>query len=263
MIATMICLACALLIAPASRSRRRFVQLFGAVRDVRKPQRDTIIRGSSGVGVALLAVLGVGPLVAGVLVAATVGIRVRRARRDRRHGSECANLLDAVEAVIGELRVGAHPSAAAAVAARESRGEAAQAFAVCAARSRLGGSGADGLQNPDAVVAAELNGLADAWRVADYHGLALAELLSASRADLLGRIRFRGRTAAALAGARATATVLAALPLLGIALGQLMGAAPLAVLFTSSAGTVLLPLGAGLGCVGLLWTDAITRKVVI
>jgi tight adherence protein B len=171
--------------------------------------------------------------------------------------------LDALEAVIGELRVGAHPSVAAEVAAQEARGEAARAFAVSAARSRLGGSGADGLRDPDSIVDTELARIADAWQVAEHYGLALAELLSAARADLLGRIRFRTRTTAALAGARATAAVLAGLPLLGIGLGQLMGAAPLHVLLSPGLGTVLLPLGAALACIGLLWTDAITRKVFV
>jgi tight adherence protein B len=263
MIAAMICMALALLSAPLPITRRRFTGLFMASVEARKPQRGTLFRVAIGVVIVAAAIVGIGPLVAAMLVAGTVGIRVRRAGRDRRCSAECAYLLDAVEAVIGELRVGAHPSAAAAVAARESRGEAALAFAVSAARSRLGGSGADGLQHPDSVIAVELTGIADAWRIAEHHGLALAELLSAARADLVGRIRFRGRTAAALAGARATAAVLAALPLVGIALGQLMGAAPLTVLFGSSAGSVLLPLGAGLACAGLLWTDAITRKVLV
>ncbi|MEV5838321.1 type II secretion system F family protein [Nocardia sp. NPDC052112] len=198
-----------------------------------------------------------------MLVGGTVGIRVRQASRDRRRNAECAYLLDALEAVIGELRVGAHPSAAAEVAAQEARGEAAHAFAVGAARSRLGGSGADGMRDPGSIVEAELARIADAWQVAEHHGLALAELLSAARADLLGRIRFRNRTTAALAGARATAAVLAGLPLLGIGLGQLMGAAPLHVLLSPGAGTVLLPLGAALVSTGLLWTDAITRKVFV
>ncbi|MFD0361871.1 type II secretion system F family protein [Nocardia sp. GCM10030253] len=263
MIAALACLALALLSAPAPMPHRRFLGLIVASDAVRKPQRGSLFRVAVGIGIAATAVAGIGPLIAAALVLGTVGVRVRRARRDRLRNAECAHLLDAVEAVIGELRVGAHPSAAAAVAAHESRGAAAHAFAVSAARSRLGGSGADGLRNPDSVVAVELAAISDAWRVAEHHGLALAELLSAARTDLLGRIRFRGRTAAALAGARATAAVLAGLPLLGIALGQLMGAAPLNVLFASAAGTILLPLGAGLACAGLLWTDAITRKVLV
>lgn len=104
--------------------------------------------------------------------------------------------------------------------------------------------------------------MAAAWRVAERHGLALAELLTAARLDLLGRKRFRDRTRAALAGARATATVLALLPLLGIGLGQLMGAASLRVLFLTLPATLLLLLGSALTCAGLLWADAITDRVL-
>jgi len=262
MIPALICLALALLAPPASASRRRFTALFIAPPSV---SSGRVVRiAGLGMAAAVLVGTGVGPLVAAVLSTATVIIRTRRARRDREQSTESSRLLDALEAVVGELRVGAHPSAAAEVAARESGGgAAARAFAVSAARSRLGGSGAAGLRDADSVIGIELGRIADAWQVAESHGLALAELLSAARTDLAGRLRFRHRSAAAMAGARATAAVLSGLPLLGLALGQLMGADPLRVLLTTAAGDVLLPLGVALVCAGLLWTDAITRKVLV
>lgn len=259
----LVCLVLALLAAPSPLSRRRFARLFSAPGTDRKPARGTLFRIVAAIAVAAALAAGIGPFLATVAVAATLGVRWRRAIRDRRRIAACAHLLDALEALIGELRVGAHPCAAADLAAREARGAAAEVFAVAAARGRLGGSVSDGLRQPDSIVAADLSRIADAWRVADHHGLALAELLSAARADLHARIRYRTRTTAALAGARASAAVLAGLPLLGLALGQLMGAAPLHILFATPAGTVLLPLGATLACSGLLWTDAITRKVLI
>ncbi|MFI9410025.1 type II secretion system F family protein [Nocardia gamkensis] len=260
----LLCLALALIVVPAPRSRRRFERLSTARAEYRMPEREKLFRAVASAGVVVvLLVFGPGPFLAAGLVSGTVGLRARRAARDRRRSAEQGHLLDALEAVIAELRVGAHPSAAAETAAREVRGESARAFAIGAARSRLGGSAAEGLRRPDSSITEELSRVAGAWQVAERHGLALAELLSAARTDLAGRLRFHGRTTAALAGARATAAVLACLPLLGIALGQMMGAAPLHVLFASSAGTVLLPLGAGLACAGLLWTDVITRKVLI
>ncbi|WP_280397463.1 type II secretion system F family protein [Nocardia carnea] len=253
--------ALGLLLLPAPGDRRRFTRVFGARVPRRVPGR-WLVRVAVGLACVVALSLGSGGLIGAVLVAATATVRLRRSRRARRHNTECGYLLDGLSAVIAELRVGAHPSAAAAVAARETCGIAAQAFAVGAARSRLGGSGADGLLRPHTVIATELARLADAWRVAERHGLALAELLAAARADLAARIKFRNRTEAALAGARATATILAVLPVLGIGLGQLMGAQPLRVLLFSSIGTFLLPLGAGLACAGLLWADEITRRVV-
>ncbi|MEU7630617.1 type II secretion system F family protein [Nocardia sp. NPDC049220] len=263
MSAAMVCLALSVLALPASPARRRFTRMSTAREQHRKPLQRMVFATVPPVGAAAVIAFGLGPVLAAGLIAGTVGLRVHRAARDRRAHTECGFLLDALEAMIGELRVGAHPSAAAEMAARESQGDSARMFAVCAARSKLGGSAADGLRQSNSTVAVELSRIADAWQVAERHGLALAELLSAARTDLAGRIRFRGRTTAALAGARATAAVLAGLPCLGIALGELMDASPLRVLFASPAGTVLLPLGAGLACAGLLWTDMITRKVLV
>jgi len=81
------------------------------------------------------------------------------------------------------------------------------------------------------------------------------------RRDLTGRSRFRSRTEAGLAGARATAAILAALPLLGIALGQAVGAAPVQLLLGSTAGGLLLVVGTALVCAGLAWSGAITAAV--
>jgi len=261
MSAVVVCMAVALLSWPSSTVRRRYHAVFRYRDHPRKILWRSVFRIAVAIGVAASAVLGPGPLIAAVLVAATVVVRGRRVRTVRRRAVECGALLEGLEAVIGELRVGAHPSAAAAVASGEIEGVAARAFAVSSARSRLGGSAAAGLRAPGTIIAAELSRIADAWQVADRYGLALAELLTAARADLLGRARFRDRTAAALAGARASAVVLSTLPLLGIALGQLMGAAPLHVLLSPGAGTTLLPLGTALISAGLLWTDAITAPV--
>ncbi|MEV0106554.1 hypothetical protein AB0H42_09470 [Nocardia sp. NPDC050799] len=254
------CTALALLFVPGHAGRRRFGRVFEARTAPALPMR-WLVRGAGGIGCVSAFALGSGSLLAALLVAGTVAVRLRRSRRARLHRIECEHLLDGLEAVVSELRVGAHPSAAAAAAARESGGVAAAAFAVGSARSRLGGSGAEGLLRPDSVIAAELGRVADAWQVAERHGLALAELLAAARADLAARMRFRTRTDASLAGARATAAILAVLPVLGIGLGQLMGAHPLQVLFVAPAGRFLLPLGAGLACAGLLWADEITRRV--
>ncbi|WP_433564195.1 type II secretion system F family protein [Nocardia sp. CA-151230] len=257
-----VCLALALLVVPPPIARRRMSRLFKLRECGRKPSRSSMIRVAPLSAVPLMLLIGPGPVVAAVLLATTVLIRCRRTRRERQRDIEIAQLLEGLEAVIGELRIGAHPSTAAQVAARETAGDVARAFAVSAARSRLGGSGAEGLRRHGSVVTRELSRVAGAWRVAERHGLALAELLAAARSDLLGRKRFRDRTSAALAGARATAMVLALLPLLGLGLGELMGASPLRVLLLSSAGTLLLPLGSALTCAGLLWADAITDKVL-
>ncbi|WP_067675426.1 type II secretion system F family protein [Nocardia miyunensis] len=255
------CLSAAILAVPPTSGARRYLAMFGMRGRARKLPPHRLFRIAAYLGVAGAALAGIGAFLAALLLALTAGLRGRRARAAQRHRAECVALLEGLETVIGELRVGTHPSAAAAVAAGEIEGIAARAFAVGSARSRLGGSAAAGLRNPESIIAAELARIADAWQLADHHGLALADLLTAARADLSSRIRFRDKTTAALAGARASAVVLSALPLLGIALGHLMNAAPLHVLLASGPGTVLLPLGTALICSGLLWADAITAQV--
>ncbi|WP_282784023.1 hypothetical protein [Nocardia sp. CC201C] len=256
------CLALALVTVPPPPARRRFAALFGPRTTKRKVLLPTVIRIAAVLTPLSLWLVGFGTMLAATVFAMTFAVRHRRRLRARRHCAELDHLLDGLEVIIGELRVGAHPSVAAEIAARETAGDASRAFAVSAARSRLGGGGASGLRQPNSAIAHDLSRVADAWQVAESHGLALAELLTAARTDLLGRKRFQARTRAALAGAHATAAVLSALPLLGLALGHLMGAAPLHILLTTPPGQLLLPLGTTLTCTGLLWTDAITRKVL-
>ncbi|WP_415823207.1 type II secretion system F family protein, partial [Mycobacterium senriense] len=79
--------------------------------------------------------------------------------------------------------------------------------------------------------------------------------------DIAERQRFSARVASSMAGARATATILAALPVLGVLLGQLIGARPLRFLLGGHAGGWLLLVGSTLACVGLLWADRIAERV--
>lgn len=263
MIIALLCGALALLVLPTASRQRRLRALTCRRRAEPKVPIVWAVRGIAGAAVAGAVAFGPGPAGAAALFAGTVAIRAKHRRRERRRADESRKLLEGLDIVIAELRTGAHPSAAAAVAAGEIGGAPGAAFAVSAARTRLGGSAAAGLRHRNCAVTSQLDRVADAWEVAERHGLALAELLTAARDDLAERRRFGDRTGAALAGARASATVLAGLPLLGIALGQLMGAHPVRVLTSSGIGSVVLPLGTGLIGAGLLWADAITRKVTV
>ncbi|WP_114721047.1 type II secretion system F family protein [Rhodococcus sp. AG1013] len=267
MIAAILCLAVAILAAPSGSTRRRLRSMSSVMPKPSTPSWMSRLRLSpfdlALAGCIPLAVLGT-PTAA---VAAAVGAATARGRRRRRSASahrerERRSVLAGLDVVIGELRVGAHPAAACESAAQECDGAAAEAFRSAAARARLGGSAASGLVANGGIVADDLRRIADAWAVAEAHGLALAELLHAARTDLLGRSRFRTRAEAGLAGARATAAVLAGLPALGIGLGQLMGASPVRVLLGGGLGGALLVTGTVLVAVGLLWTDRIVGRVV-
>jgi tight adherence protein B len=62
-----------------------------------------------------------------------------------------------------------------------------------------------------------------------------------------------------MAGPRASAAVLAGLPVFGVLLGELSGARPLHVLVGTAEGQVLLVLGAVFLASGLWWTKRITE----
>jgi tight adherence protein B len=110
-------------------------------------------------------------------------------------------------------------------------------------------------------VAEHLDRLAGAWALAERHGIALAGPAAAVAHDLRARSRLAGGLRARLAGPRATAAVLAGLPVLGVLLGEGIGARPWAVLTAAGVGQVLLVVGVGLVCAGLAWTERIVAGV--
>ncbi|MCV7274967.1 type II secretion system F family protein [Mycolicibacter arupensis] len=205
-------------------------------------------------------VLPLGVWLAGLVVVATAAVRRRRSSRHRRAAAESRAWEAALEVLAGELRIGAHPLRAFAVAAAESthRGVAAGLGGV-AARARLGADVAHGLR--DAARASALPGqwerLAAYWELGGRHGVAIASLMQAAQNDMTARHRFSARTAAGMAGARASATLLAGLPVLGVLLGQVIGARPVPFLLSESGGVLAL-IGVSLVCAGLLWSDRIT-----
>ncbi len=90
------------------------------------------------------------------------------------------------------------------------------------------------------------------------HGLAMSTLMHAAQRDIAERQRFSGQVRSGMAGARATAAILASLPVLSVMMGELIGARPVAFLLGGRLGGVLLVVGLALVCGGLLWSDHIT-----
>lgn len=127
-----------------------------------------------------------------------------------------------------------------------------------AARLGAGGTAAEGLR--DATGPASVRWLAVACDVAERAGAPVADVLE----RFAGAVRADAAAAAdrdaALAGPRATATVLAWLPLGGAALGLLIGADPIGTLIGSAAGRVCLATGLALWTLGRRWTAALIRR---
>ncbi|BBY13260.1 type II secretion system F family protein [Mycobacterium marseillense] len=223
---------------------------------------------AGGVGCAAVVLLPLATVLCVAVVGATVSLRYRRRRRIRRATGEGHALETALDVLVGELRAGSHPVRAFGVAADESADESAGAVAASlravAARARLGADVAAGLAaaSRNSALPAHWERLALCWRLASDNGLGIATLMRAAQRDIAERQRFSSRVASSLAGARATATILAALPVLGVLLGQLVGAQPLAFLLGGQVGGWLLLIGSTLACGGLLWSDRIADRVV-
>ncbi|GAA3218519.1 type II secretion system protein [Pseudonocardia petroleophila] len=211
-----------------------------------------------------LLVAGPGGAIASLLVAATVR-RHRAARRTETAAADTAvELASAISRMADELAAGAHP----ATALGGTSADGPRARAVLAPAAAAGGLGDDvpaalrrgAGEHPE--VTAEVERLAAAWALSERSGVPLAELLSGAAADLGWRVRFAARVRAELAGPRATALVLTALPALGLALGQLVGADPLGVLRSGLLGQALLVVGVALAAAGVAWTEQILRSAV-
>ncbi|GAB2736631.1 type II secretion system F family protein [Streptomyces bullii] len=209
----------------------------------------------------VLAVLGASvlPVVAGaagvpLLRRARLARQARRARE--RRGDAVITLCGALA---GEVRAGRQPGEALLRAARDSDGLGDGQAAVLAA-ARFGGD------VPGALAAAArqpgadgLRGLAACWRVAVDQGAGLAAGLDRLEAALRTERDQRADLRAQLAGARATAVMLAGLPALGLLIGAALGVDPLRVLLHTGAGLGCLLVGGVLEGVGLWWALRIVR----
>lgn len=94
---------------------------------------------------------------------------------------------------------------------------------------------------------------AAAWRLAERTGAPLADLLDSVCATVRAERADRAAVEAALAGPRATSRLLLALPVAGIGLGELIGAAPVHVLWATPAGRACALTGSALLLAGRFW----------
>jgi tight adherence protein B len=253
-------LALALVMIPTG-SRRRLKAL-GLLAPAHR--HGVMLPCATAAAIVLAVVLPVSVVAACSIVGVTLWTRQRRRARLGRCAAESEALQGALDVLCGELRVGAHPVAAFSVAATEVDGVVAASLRAVAARARLGADVAAGLHSVamSSPQSAHWERLAVCWQLAQDHGLAIATLMQTAQRDIVERARFSAKVDAGMAGARATAAVLACLPLLGVGLGQLIGAEPVAFLLSGGVGGWLLVIGVALACGGLLWSDHITARVL-
>ncbi|MFI0486469.1 type II secretion system F family protein [Actinomadura sp. 9N215] len=102
--------------------------------------------------------------------------------------------------------------------------------------------------------------LAACWRVGAERGGTLATVLDGLATALRDEESQRQDVSVQLAGPRATARLLAALPLLGLAMAAAMGAHPLPFLLGTLPGLVCLITGVSLNLTGLFWTRYLAKS---
>ena len=158
----------------------------------------------------------------------------------------------------GELRAGAHPD----VALQRVSADLPGLLDGAAAAARLGADVPSELRRASmAPGAAGLATVGACWTIAARTGSALGPACDRVADTLRQEEALRNEVSAQLAGARATARLMAGLPILGIVLGTSMGARPLEILFGSPYGIGCLVSGVGLALVGVAWTERLARTV--
>jgi tight adherence protein B len=213
----------------------------------------------AGVAALVMLVPGawIGPVL--VLLPATWGARLlwRRRAAGRLAEANAARMAEVCDLLAAELSAGGPPEAALREAA-----DAWRALGPVAEAARLGGDVPAALRDVASLPGASgLGLLAAAWTVSRRTGGSLG---SATRrvADAVRREQAtRGVVAGELASARATARLMAGLPLLALLMGSGAGGDPWTFLLATPAGLACLAAGLAAGMAGLWWIEQIAREV--
>lgn len=173
-----------------------------------------------------------------------------------------AEAIEVVFALAAELRAGRPPGRALALVA-DTAPLLRASLAEAAAAVEAGATPADELRRVGGAPGCHgLLGVAAAWAVTESAGGAVADVL-----DRLGEVLEADRQArasldAALAAPRATMALLAGLPVLGVLLGQALGARPLHLFVHRPVGWALLAAGVALDAIGVAWTRLLVRRAL-
>ncbi|MGI3782962.1 MAG: type II secretion system F family protein [Janthinobacterium lividum] len=247
--------------SPAARSRDR-LQPAPDVRATpgRRSRVPTLLALGTGVGVVALgtmaagvrgAVLGVAVTIAGGTVARIVVLHAR----DRRAQRAQTDVARACGVLASYVRVGQVPADALVLVAADC-----VVLAEAAAVQQIGGDVPDALRSR-AVLPGHggLLDLARAWQVSSSTGAPMAPALEEVASGLTADESLRSVVSAELAAPRSTGKMMAVLPLVGIALGYLLGGRPLAWLVAAPVGWGCLLLGLLLAAAGVLWIERLAR----
>jgi len=199
-------------------------------------------------------------VLAGVVAATAVALLRASRRRVRRREAEArrGRLLVACEGLVADLRAGQPP-----LRALERATRAWPELAQVAVAGQVDADVPDAMRllaaSPGAV---ELHAVAAAWQVAHESGSGLAQALATTVESLRQRRRTARLVATEVAAARATARLLAAMPLGVLALGGALGGAPFRFLLDTVPGLACLVVGLGLTGLGWWWLERVAEGVL-
>ncbi|WP_175539617.1 type II secretion system F family protein [Nocardioides exalbidus] len=211
------------------------------------------------VAAAVLVLVPPGGVVVESLGLSALPARPRRRWRPGRRAlaEDRAAVLEVCELLAADLAAGRPPGLA-----LESASERWRPLAAAVEASRLGADVPEALRR----VAAERPGAGDlrwvaaAWQVAQDSGHGLASALDRTAASLRTRRRTRRLVDSELASARATARLVAALPVAVLLMGSGAGSDPWSFLLTTPVGWLCLALGASLLGLGLWWIERLADR---
>ncbi|HTY71331.1 MAG TPA: type II secretion system F family protein [Actinomycetes bacterium] len=201
--------------------------------------------------------------------AVVAGRRIQRRRRRQEREQLGAALVEAVSSLGAALAAGRLPADAlrdlveGPAPADATQARLAALLRPAAEAARLGGSVPEQLRRVSLVDGCgDLRRVAAAWHLADTAGAPLVAALDRVGASLRRQAQHRREVAAELAGARASARLVAGLPVVGLLIGAGLGARPVEVLVETTYGQVALGLGVSLELLGLAWTDRIAEAAL-
>lgn len=262
MTAALLSAALAVLLWPGRRAIRRGrldLVLGRTGRRYRAPSADDVplpvLAGLAAAGGA--AVLST-PLVAVLAgIAAFAAARAwTAARQERRRDARLQAVTEGLGALAADLRSGRSVHAATA-----------SAVAACADEDS-GRALARAIRAPDGIPVGEgdlrpaLGRISAGVLLSSRTGCSLAAVVAAVEDDLRARHRQRLELRSATAAPRASALLLAGLPVLGLAMGSGVGADPWAVLTTTGIGQALLVAGVTLELAGVAWSRRLIDRAL-
>jgi tight adherence protein B len=254
------CGAAALLCWPRPRGADRLVVRMRPRRAAPHAVSPDRLAPAVAAGVAVIVGIASTPIVAalaagGVLAGGRGWARRRQRTLDDRR---VRGLADALAGFAAELRAG-RPVDEAAVSAGAScpDGVTAEGLARALRAPEVTEASPGGSPWEDA-----LGRIAAGVRLSARTGCSLAAVACAVEDDLRARLLQQQDLSTAVAAPRMSALLLAALPVLALAMGSGVGADPWGVLTTTTVGNVLLVVGVGLEAAGLAWSVRLVRRAV-